>query len=161
MRIAFILVPVFLVAGCAGAPVTPPLPLDDGSYFVDDATLAGRGYELSDAGLAPASEDVPRLYAEFVARQRCPDDVLCGAEPVRTVTRADCSRAHEEPPPEARCTFRLRMTRPGLRHSMTSDFSCVALFAIYPEGWRMYGFAEPCEALPILPFFPIHAPVVD
>lgn len=158
MRIAFILVPIFLAAGCAGAPVTAHLTLDDGSNVRDGATLADRGSELSQAGLTPSSKDVPRLYAEFVARQRCPDEVLCGAEPVRTITRVECIRAHEELPQEARCAFRLQMTRPGLGHSMTSDFYCIAMFAVYPEGWRMLGFAKLCEPLPDSSLIPVPVP---
>ncbi|WP_146217974.1 MULTISPECIES: hypothetical protein [unclassified Caulobacter] len=148
MRIALIFVLVSLAAGCAGAPVVPSLRLDDGSHIKDDATPADRGSERSDAGLTPSSEDVPRLYAEFIARQRCPDDALCGAEPARTVAGIECSRARQQLGPQARCTFRLRMTRPGFGYSMSSDFYCIGLFTKYPEGWRMDGFAALCEAIP-------------
>lgn len=142
-------------AGCAdntGYVITPGLPSPgcaDGRTPgpAGECLSAAAVSELKEAKLVPAVEDVPRLYLDFIARERCPDQAYCGVPPVRTVSRVSCQRSDEELPAEAQCAFRVEISYRRIRGlALTGqEYDCIGLFAQHPEGWRMYGFADACR----------------
>lgn len=144
-------------AGCAdntGYVITRGLPLPgcaDGRTPcpAGECLSAPAVSDLRDGKLVPAMADVPRLYLDFIARERCPEQAHCGVPPVRTLTRVSCHRSDEELPPEARCAFRVEISYRAIRGVALpgQEYDCIGLFAQYPEGWRMYGFADVCELM--------------
>ena len=145
-------------AGCAddtGYVITPSLPLPgcaDGRAPTPagECLSAAAVRELDQVLLVPAAEDVLRLYRDFIARERCPDQAHCGVPPVRTLTRVSCRRSDDELPAEAQCAFRVEISYWGMRGVARTgqEYDCLGLFAQHPEGWRMYGFADVCVPIP-------------
>jgi hypothetical protein len=156
-------------AGCAddtGSVITPGLSLpgcaDGRTSPAGECLSTAAVSDLEEAKLVPAAEDVPRLYRDFIARERCPDQAHCGVPPVRTLTRVSCQRSDEELPAEAKCAFRVEISYRTIRGvALTGqEYDCIGLFAQHPEGWRMYGFADICALIPSGPS-PMPVPVVD
>lgn len=158
-------------SGCAdktGYVITPGLPLPG---CADGRTPSPEGVcpsapavrsDLAEARHVPSLEEVPRLYIEFIARDRCPEQAHCGVAPTRTLSRVSCRRTDEELPPEAQCAFRVAISYRTTHGVALTDqeYDCIGLFAQYAEGWRMYGFADVCGLVSAGPA-PIPVPVTE